>query len=81
MPAASASEGSRSTMRWKPLPIPIVLIDPDDRLDYGEPRYRLFGSIDGRLHVVIFTTARRDRIISEPKSREQEHYDARQTSR
>lgn len=27
----------------------------DDRRDYGETRYRAFGVIDGRLHVLIFT--------------------------
>ena len=27
----------------------------DDRKDYGEPRYRAFGPIDGRLYCLVFT--------------------------
>ena len=30
-------------------------IEPDDRYDYGEPRYRACGPIDGRLHMLVFT--------------------------
>lgn len=26
----------------------------DDRRDYGETRYRAFGPLDGRLHVVVY---------------------------
>jgi uncharacterized DUF497 family protein len=32
-----------------------AIIRIDDRKDYGETRYRAFGKIDGRLHVLIFT--------------------------
>lgn len=28
---------------------------PDDRLDYGEPRWRAYGMMDGRLHMLVFT--------------------------
>lgn len=42
-----------------------AIIRVDDRKDYGETRYRAFGVIDGRLHVLIFTTHRAvTRIIS-----------------
>lgn len=30
-------------------------IRPDLRRDYGEPRFRAIGLLDGRLHVLIFT--------------------------
>lgn len=30
-------------------------VRPDLRRDYGEPRYRAIGMLDGRLHVLIFT--------------------------
>ncbi|TPW04530.1 MAG: hypothetical protein FD125_1116, partial [bacterium] len=32
-----------------------ALIEIDDRRDYGEPRWILYGEIDGRLHVLAFT--------------------------
>ncbi len=41
------------------------LIEPDLRRDYGEPRWRLTGALDGRLHVCVFTLRNgRRRIIS-----------------
>jgi uncharacterized protein len=30
-------------------------IGPDDRHDYGEPRFRAYGLIGGRLHMLVFT--------------------------
>jgi uncharacterized protein len=30
-------------------------IEPDERYDYGETRYRACGPIDGRLHMLVFT--------------------------
>ncbi|HXQ05333.1 MAG TPA: BrnT family toxin [Bradyrhizobium sp.] len=32
----------------------------DDRFDYGEPRYRAYGAIDGVSHCLVFTV-RNDR--------------------
>ncbi len=32
---------------------PIILVD--DRFDYGETRYRAFGTIDGKPYVVVYT--------------------------
>lgn len=40
---------------WSQLDLDQALILPDDRKDYGEDRYRAFGLIDGRLHVLVFT--------------------------
>lgn len=48
-------------------------IEIDDRRDYGEERFRLTGSINGRLYVVIYTL--RDhviRIISAHKANQRE---------
>lgn len=40
-------------------------IRPDLRRDYGEPRFRAIGLLDGRLHVLIFTPrAGARRVIS-----------------
>jgi uncharacterized DUF497 family protein len=32
-----------------------ALVIPDERRDYGEARFRAFGPIHGRLHVLAFT--------------------------
>ena len=53
------------------------LVEIDDRLDYGEPRFRIFGLIDGRLFVVAYTIrAEVIRLISARKAnrREIRHY-------
>lgn len=37
----------------------------DDRHDYGEQRYRAFGLLDERLHVLVFTETKRGiRVIN-----------------
>lgn len=55
-----------------------ALYASDDRYDYGEDRIQALGMIDGRLHMLVFTT-RRDalRAISLRKAnpREVKHYD------
>lgn len=33
----------------------IVAVAPDDRRDYGEPRTRAFGVIDGEAYCLVFT--------------------------
>lgn len=32
-----------------------AVVRPDDRRDYSEPRWRAYGMIDGRLHMLAFT--------------------------
>lgn len=32
-----------------------AVVRPDERRDYGEPRWRAYGMIDGRLHMLAFT--------------------------
>jgi uncharacterized DUF497 family protein len=57
---------------------PARRIEPDDRFDYGEPRFRLFGRVAGRLFVIVYTVrAGRWRIISARKANEKErkHHD------
>jgi hypothetical protein len=34
---------------------PTRRIEADLRRDYGEPRFRLFGRVDGRLFVIVYT--------------------------
>jgi uncharacterized protein len=49
----------------------------DDRKDYGEVRYRAFGTIDDRLHVLIFTArGAKTRVISlrRANARERENH-------
>ena len=50
-----------------------VLTRPDDRIDYGEPRFITFGLLDDR-HVVVIWTPRGDarRIISMRKANARE---------
>ncbi|MFY9237328.1 MAG: BrnT family toxin [Roseovarius sp.] len=46
---------------------------PDDRMTYGEARYQVYGTIAGRLFVVVFTQrGRRLRIISARKGNQRE---------
>lgn len=57
---------------------PTKIIESDNRKEYGEQRYRLFGLIDERLFVIVFT-CRQDkiRIISARKANKREisYYD------
>ena len=50
-----------------------ALVLRDDRADYGEPRFRAMGLINGRLHVVV-VTPRDDalRVISLRKANKRE---------
>jgi uncharacterized protein len=34
---------------------PQRIVEPDERYEYGEARYRVFGTIDGRVFVVVYT--------------------------
>ena len=49
------------------------MVRPDDRLDFGEPRFQVTGRIEGRLFVVVYTPrAHRLRIISARKANQRE---------
>ena len=50
-----------------------AVIDPDDRRDYGEARFKAIGVIHGRLFIAIFTPrGERFRLISLRKANERE---------
>jgi uncharacterized DUF497 family protein len=42
-----------SLARW--VDLEVFAIVRDDRFDYGEPRYRAYGIIDGRSYCLVFT--------------------------
>ena len=59
---------------------PYRFVEPDERFDYGEDRFVLYGLVGGRLHVIVYTArGRAFRIISARKARarEEEYYRAR----
>jgi uncharacterized DUF497 family protein len=59
-----------------------ALIEIDDRRDYGEPRWILYGEIDGRLHVLAFTVRQGiTRAISLRKANDREQKYAAQQRR
>lgn len=48
---------------------PNRVVQADARRDYGEERYQLFGRVDGRLYVIVYTLRRSViRIISARKA-------------
>ena len=58
---------------------PDRMIGRDERFDYGEPRYRVTGRIEGRVFVVVYTRRSAGfRIISARKAnqREVQRYEA-----
>ena len=62
---------------------PTLLLEHDQRWDYGEERFRALGLIDERLFVVVFTRRHRViRIISARRanSREVKRYEKNSTS-
>jgi uncharacterized DUF497 family protein len=42
-----------SLARW--VDLEVLAIVGDDRFDYGEPRYRAYGVIDGAAYCLVFT--------------------------
>ena len=62
---------------------PALLVEHDQRWDYGEERFRALGVIDGRVFVVVFTRRLRAiRIISARRanSREVKRYEKNSSS-
>ncbi len=42
-----------------------AVVEPDDRIDYGESRFRAFGRVDGEARCLVFTvTQSAVRVIS-----------------
>ncbi|QDM16949.1 BrnT family toxin [Tardiphaga sp. vice352] len=51
--AINLSKHHVSLARWVDLEIRAIVAD--DRFDYGEPRFRAYGHIDGDAHCLVFT--------------------------
>jgi uncharacterized DUF497 family protein len=51
--AINLSKHGVSLARW--VDLEVFAIVRDDRFDYGESRYRAYGSIDGVAHCLVFT--------------------------
>lgn len=59
----------------------VALVIPDERRDYGEARFRAFGPIHGRLHVLAFTmrgSILRAISLRKSNARERDRYEQRQ---
>jgi uncharacterized protein len=53
--AIDLSKHGVSLARW--IDLDVFAIVRDDRFDYGEPRYRAYGVIDGVSYCLVFTVA------------------------
>jgi uncharacterized DUF497 family protein len=51
--AINLSKHGVSLARW--VDLDVFAIVRDDRFDYGEPRYRAYGGIDGVSYCLVFT--------------------------
>ena len=51
--AINLSKHGISLARW--IDLEVFAVVRDDRFDYGEPRYRAYGVIDGVSHCLVFT--------------------------
>jgi uncharacterized protein len=51
--AINLSKHGISLARW--IDLEVFAIVADDRFDYGEPRYRAYGMIDGVSYCLVFT--------------------------
>lgn len=51
--AMNLSKHRVSLARWVDLEIQALV--RDDRFDYGEPRFRAYGLLDGQPHCLVFT--------------------------
>lgn len=58
--AANIAQHGVSPGRAETMFVDDAFIEIDDRRDYGEPRWILYGEIDGRLHVLAFTVRQGD---------------------
>jgi len=61
--AVNLSKHGISLARW--VDLDVFAIVRDDRFDYGEPRFRAYGMIDGVAYCLVFTVRNeRYRLIS-----------------
>ena len=82
--ASNVRERGISFDRFADMDLATALSSEDTRREYGEPRVRIFGLIDGRLHAAVITL-REDRVrvisLRRANRREERAYEkARQSS-
>lgn len=53
--AANLAKHRLSLDRASEIDLAKAFIRSDDRRDYGEPRWRAYGMLDGRMHMLVFT--------------------------
>ena len=53
--AANLAKHGVPLARAADLDLATAFVRPDDRRDYGEPRWRAYGMIEGRMHMLAFT--------------------------
>lgn len=76
--ARNVRERRISLTRFADMQEETMITRPDARRDYGELRLRVFGMIDGRLHIAVITNRQaRTQVISlrRANSREKKRYE------
>jgi len=53
--AVNLAKHGISLARAADLDLATAFVHPDARRDYGEPRWRAYGMIEGRMHMLVFT--------------------------
>lgn len=72
--AANQAKHGISLNQAKAIDLNTAAIMPDERRPYGEARFRAYGSINGRLHMLVFTMrSGRVRAISLRKANRMEN--------
>ena len=51
----STGQGSDQSCKARWVDLDVLAIIRDDRFEYGEPRYRAYGLIEGVAHCLVFT--------------------------
>ncbi len=53
--ASNRAKHGLSLARAAEMDLDTAFVQPDERRDYGEPRWAAYGILDGRLHMLAFT--------------------------
>jgi uncharacterized DUF497 family protein len=71
--AANLRERGVGLVRFADMEMETTISFEDTRKDYGEPRFRVWGLLDGRLHVAVITPrGERVRVISLRRANQRE---------
>lgn len=71
--AVNRAKHGLSLDRAREIDLVAATVLPDHRRDYAEPRFRAYGMMDDKLHMVVFTPrAGKLRIISLPRANARE---------